>query len=135
MNPAISTPNPVPVQSSTEKQPGHVRKATSPPQLQSDLPPSILHIKFWYDKGKVGEINITGTNLVWGDFIETQYYYMREYFAKVGAWMKLEAYQANICALMADGTLKIIGTYDKVVFSARDAYRAGQYCTCNKEAK
>lgn len=107
--------------------------APQPAATKARLNPhtSILHVDVWYD-GKQGEMNLIGPNLGWGEFIELQYIYLRQYFRKVGEMMKLEAYQASICSPREDGTFKIVATYEKVIFLPEDAFVPGQYWNCQK---
>ncbi|GAB3965779.1 hypothetical protein GCM10028806_05430 [Spirosoma terrae] len=94
---------------------------------------SILHIDIWYRNGLKGEINLTSPNLISGEFVEMQYFYMKQYFNKVGQWMELEAYQASICFPRPDGTINTVGVFDKVIFSPEKAYRTNQYCGCDTQ--
>jgi len=75
---------------------------------------SILHVDVWFDGGKKAEINLTAPNMIDGAFIDEQYYHLRQYLKSVGQWMNLEAYQASICFPKPDGTIKVLGVYDKV---------------------
>lgn len=115
---------------SSSKSDGRYRKR---PVKQGPAAISILHIDIWYNGGQKGEINLTAPNMIDGCYLDEQYYFLRQYFRKVGEWMNLESYQASICFPRPDGTIKVLAVCEKVDFSVIEPFKPGQHCDCQRQ--
>ncbi len=87
----------------------------------------ILHIDLWYAEGPPDEINITSPHVSLTEDLERQYIYMKGYLQKAAPDLGIVAYQASLCWVNPDGTLKKFGIYAKVDCSTIPTLKPGQY--------